>query len=143
MGISKDIIKFAKASNQKVELVRRRTVIKLFTAVILDTPVDKGLLRGNWQTSLRKPKTNNLKRKDKSGDAAIRKVLANLGDGSEDVYLTNNLPYARVAEYGEWKPNTEKVNSAGYSKKAKKGMVRVNLARAAELLRDEINNAKR
>mgnify|MGYP000551108017 CR=1 FL=1 len=58
-----------------------------------------------------------------------------MGKFGDSVYLTNNLPYAKVAEYGEWKGPTDKVTSDGFSKKASKGMVRKNAMRFARILK--------
>ncbi len=53
------------------------------------------------------------------------------------MFLTNNLPYAEVAEFGGWKGPTEKVTDEGYSRQSPAGMVRKNVVRFNQLIRVE------
>ena len=135
MSFQSDIINFTNRSAKEVDRIRRGTIIKLFSQVIDDTPVDTGRLRGNWRTSVGKPINGSLKRKDRNGTATKAKILSKLGKFGDSVHMTNNLPYAKVAEYGEWNGPTEKVNGEGFSRKATKGMVRKNALRAKKILR--------
>ena len=54
MSFQSDIINFSNKSAKEVDRIRRGTIIKLFSQVIDDTPVDTGRLRGNWRTSVNK-----------------------------------------------------------------------------------------
>ena len=135
MSFQSDIINFTNRSTKEVDRIRRGTIIKLFSQVIDDTPVDTGRLRGNWRTSVGKPINGTLIQNDKSGLRAKGKILNKLGTFGDSVHMTNNLPYAKVAEYGEWNGPTEKVNSSGFSRKATKGMMRKNALRAKKILR--------
>jgi len=135
MSFESDVIRFSNKSFAEVDRIRRGVILKLFTAVILDTPVDTGLLRGNWQTSVGRARRYQLKTPSKGGGIAINKIGNNMGKFGDSVYLTNNLPYAKVAEYGEWNGPTDKVTSDGFSKKASKGMVRKNAMRFARILK--------
>ena len=135
MSFQSDIINFTNKSAKEVDRIRRGTIIKLFSQVIDDTPVDTGLLRGNWRTSVNKPKNTPLIQTDKSGARAKGKIPSKLGYFGDSVHMTNNLPYAKVAEYGLWNGPTEKVNGEGFSRKATKGMMRKNAIRAKKILR--------
>jgi hypothetical protein len=75
----------------------RAIKIAVFNDVIENTRVDTGRLRGNWQTSTAKPKTNTLERTDQNGSQSKAEVLATVKADTVD-YLANNLPYAEVWE---------------------------------------------
>jgi hypothetical protein len=135
MSFEGDIIRFTKKTEKEADKIRRGIIIKLFSAVIDDTPVDTGRLRGNWQTSVGSPKNTTLQKTDKGGNQAKTKIISNLGKFGDKVHLTNNLPYAKVAEYGEWNGPTDKVTGDGYSKKAPAGMVRKNAVRFQRILK--------
>lgn len=130
MSFSAQIEKFGKDASARVQQVRRGVVLKLFSAVILDTPVDTGRLRGNWQVSANQPVKNEIDREDKSGRAPIAEVerAAKESDGDTPLFLSNNLPYAGRIEF------------EGYSHtKAPEGMVRRNVARFGRLIKVEIS----
>jgi hypothetical protein len=135
MSFEKQILNFSQVSAEKAESTRRAIILKLFSSIIDDTPVDTGLLRGNWLTGAKQPKNYQIKTPDKSGSTAKEKIEANLGDFGDTVYFSNNLPYASVAEYGKWKGPSEKVTTDGYSIQAPSGMVRKNVARFNEIFR--------
>lgn len=102
MSFSSDIDKFAKKVNASADEVSRVIPIALFNGVILDTRVDTGRLRSNWQTTTNSPATNILDRKDKipkgvMGGDAMKDVINEVKAFSV-TYLTNNLPYAVVYE---------------------------------------------
>lgn len=102
MSIIDEFNKFSQASEAEAERIIRGTAISLFGAIITDTPVISGRLRGNWQTSTGKPKTSQLNRDDKSGAAASSEA-ASVANGfkiADNLYLANNLIYAEVIENG-------------------------------------------
>ena len=134
MSFQSDIINFSNKSAKEVDRIRRGTIIKLFSQVIDDTPVDTGLLRGNWRTSVNKTIDGTLIQTDKNGTRAKGKIPGKLGYFGDSVHMTNNLDYAKVAEYGEWNGPTEKVTASGFSRKATKGMMRKNAIRAKKIL---------
>ncbi|MGY3038534.1 hypothetical protein ACVWWQ_000121 [Rhodanobacter sp. TND4EL1] len=83
-----------------------------------------GRLRANWNVSLAAPDTSTTDAVDKTGTATIgvgADVLAN-ADGKQDIYITNNLPYAVSIEYGHSK------------KQAPAGMVRVSIAEFSQYI---------
>ena len=94
-----DISAFAKTTNTTLSEAVRGIKINLFTGVIMDTRVDTGRLRGNWQTTTGSPASGELSREDKipqftKGGAAYDEVDRVRADTVD--YLTNNLPYAEV-----------------------------------------------
>lgn len=128
MSFTTEIGTFSKGTQTKVQSIRRGVIIKLFSAVILDTPVDTGRLRANWRLSEGKPDTGTSEAIDKSGGPTVaamtQGVLASKGDAT--MYLSNNLPYAARIEFDGW----SKV-------KQPFGMVRKNIARFNELIQVE------
>ena len=126
MSFSDDIGKFQDEAIKETEEVARRASFKLFRAIINDTPVDTGTLRGNWQTSAESPKLNRLKKR--SASVAISEALSGSNSLSDEkpIYFTNNLEYAERIEYG-------------YSRvKSPQGMVRKNLSNVKRYINQSI-----
>ena len=97
-----DISAFAKATNSRLDEAARAIKIDLFTGVIMDTRVDTGRLRGNWQTTTGAPASGESGREDKipqgsPGGGAYDDAVGSVRAYTVD-YLTNNLPYAEVWE---------------------------------------------
>jgi hypothetical protein len=92
-----DVTAIAKRMGMTLEQTVRGVQIKLFNGVIMDTRVDTGRLRGNWQTSVGNPILQSIERLDTAGTAAMAQVQSTVTVG-DVVYLTNNLPYAQVWE---------------------------------------------
>ena len=91
------IAQLAQTVGAEVSETVRAVKVALFSGVIMDTRVDKGRLRGNWQTSTGSPKLTEIEREDTSGSEATEEVAQNVTADGVD-YLTNNLPYAAVWE---------------------------------------------
>lgn len=117
---SAQVSRFGKDTADKIERVRRGVTLKLLSAVILDTPVLTGRLRGNWRISEGQPVLDVLDRVDPSGGTVLAEVGATVAKSTGDVaiFLCNNLPYAQRIEYDGWSHT-----------KAPEGMVRRNVAR--------------
>lgn len=114
--------------NSRRSRIFRGVYVKLFTAVILDTPVLEGRLRANWQIGASEASgtTNST---DASGASTISAVNSfDPGEG-DVVYLTNNLPYAAIIEFD------------GHSSKAPDGMVGKNVARFQRILSEVARKA--
>lgn len=126
MSFSQKISQFSFDAIELTEEVRMAVEEEVFRSVIKDTPVDEGRLRGNWQATKNSPATGTLDSIDKNGAQTIDKAvqLVRSSEPDQTLYLTNNLPYAVRIEYG-------------YSDKAPEGMVRRNLSRITELIRQK------
>ena len=116
---------------KRVNREMRRELRRTCKNIIKDTPVDKGRLINNWYASNRAVGVRTTKAVDPSGKrslARVDKALARLKLGQR-FHFFNNLPYARVVEFGLYpnppkNPTGKTVN--GFSKKAPSGMLRIN-----------------
>jgi|TARA_R110000744_G_C18910455_1_gene510473 hypothetical protein len=113
---------WARKANLSLDEAARGITIKLFSSVIMDTRVDTGRMRGNWQTSVGSPIIQETNRKDKGGSIAESEVTRNVRSGKVN-YLTNNVPYV---EYWEQQD----------------GMVAKNMARIQRIVKEEVRKAR-
>lgn len=119
----RSIENFIKKARRNPELVVRQVTIKLYSAVILASPVDTGRFRMNWQATTDTPATGVLIADDPSGSRAISRTtqFVQQAPNWEEFRLTNNLPYAERLEYG-------------WSQQAPSGVVRVTVTRFQRLI---------
>jgi hypothetical protein len=92
--------------------------LNVLTAVIMKTPVDTGLARGNWQVTEDIPATSPIQHTDKSGYETLSsgKAKINLSKPIKKVlWISNNVPYIVRLE-------------DGWSKQAPLGMLELTLA---------------
>lgn len=129
MSFSAQISQYSKGTRDKIDSIRRGVTLKLLGAVVMDTPVDTGRLRGNWRVSEGTPVLDATDRVDPSGAVVMNEINAAVqaSTGDTAVYLTNNLPYAKRIEYDGWSHT-----------KAPEGMVRRNVARFNRLIKVEV-----
>jgi hypothetical protein len=103
----------------------RATLFEVSTAIIKDTPADTGRARGNWQASVGGGATGTIEgiSSISNGQAiAITGVNQKISVAVGGLYyLTNNLPYIEMLEFGS-------------SKQAPGGMVRKNMQNFNRLL---------
>ena len=142
-----DLNKYAKEKKVQIREVRKNYAFALYSSIVRKTPVgdpdfdeDSGRARGNWQVTLNKPATGEVKdrRKTPKGKESIPKP-----QGDESIFITNNVPYITKLEYGGYpspvdkgshtkkgvKPSRYEIKSqGGFSKQAPEGMVGVTLA---------------
>jgi hypothetical protein len=120
MSFSAQIASFSKVTQDNIQKVRRGVILKLFSAVIMDTPVLTGRLRGNWQCSEGAPILDATENKDEDGGLTCAAMSNAVASSKPDtaIFLANNLPYAARIEYDGWSHT-----------KAPEGMVRKNVAR--------------
>ncbi len=120
-------LRFDQASDDFIQGVET----SLFNSVILDSPVDTGRFRGNWQTSITNPYAGTTSQADPTGAQAIARMQSFVSalKGGRVTFLTNNLPYAERLEYG-------------YSGQAPEGMVRKNVARFHSIIKDQAGKHK-
>lgn len=122
MSFSLEISRWTENTKKSVLKTRREILLRLFRAVVMDTPVDEGTLRANWQTNAVSPLTGPL------SDRALTEVFREMetvlsGANLEDtIYLNNNLPYAYRIEFLGWSHT-----------KAPQGMVRKNVIRLTQI----------
>jgi len=118
-GFGWDVAFFTAKTVDKMNKVIRMSAYDLFSAIVLETPVDKGVLRNNWFATIGSHSTETTKRGAPTGAAtnnSINEVLKRV-KLDDIIYLSNNLAYAIPIEYD------------GHSGKAPNGMVRVNTVR--------------
>lgn len=130
MSLGQDLnrftVKVTEASEEKI----RGNLLSFTKLVIEQTPVDTGRLRGNWQSSINQAKLSQITRQQKGlSGAAVNEAQKTLSqfELGDIFFFTNNLPYARVVEFGLY-PNPPKKGTGktvgGFSKLAPQGMVR-------------------
>jgi len=97
MSFSADLAAFAAKSGESLDKTVRMVTLELFGSVIRGTPVDTGRARGNWQTTVQSPASDEV---DRPQSAAIAELSANAGGVGSVTYLANNLPYIYRLEMG-------------------------------------------
>lgn len=109
---------FENMTTEKSELLFKKVCFDLSNSIIMDTAVDKGTARGNWQPDINSIQNDVLEIEDKSGNATVAKVASQTNNLKLGQYftLTNNLPYILRLEYG-------------WSKKSPQGMLGINVMR--------------
>lgn len=131
MSFGNDLSRFRLKVGRAHDDMIRGIELSLFSGVIMDSPVDTGRFRGNWQASIGTPKSGTLDTIDPTGQAtsaAAQRFVATL-KGGRLTWLANNLPYAERLEYG-------------WSKQAPQGMVRKNVARLQRIVDEQVNRYK-
>ena len=139
MSFSVDVSNWVKKAKLNNEEVARGTALKLFSAIIVSSPVDEGTFRNNWFVSGANP-SGEVDPTDTAGSdqGAISRATKDIKKLIvwENITFTNNLPYANVIEFGGFRgngPNT----AGGFSKQAPAGVVRVNAVRFQQLINEE------
>lgn len=129
MSFTLDVKAFCDKAKKNPEIVMRQVSMKLFSAIIMGSPVDTGRFRNNWFANFGPtPSSEITAYTGKQGTAAISRVskviTESRGLAWTELTLTNNLPYAQRLEYG-------------WSQQAPQGMVRTNVTRFNTLLEEE------
>ncbi|EFP3678738.1 HK97 gp10 family phage protein [Salmonella enterica] len=150
MGFADKIHQFSVDVPEQLSGAVKKITIDFFSGVIRDTPVDTGRLRGNWQCTTDVPASGELDVTDKQGQQTINNMVQAVDAASRDfvAYLTNNLPYAPVAEFGLWKDKEGKPANgprtiSGYSTQAPFGMVGLNVSRINHFIRQAVAEMKK
>lgn len=121
MSFAGQVSAFKRDSLEYFRNVKRGACFDLFAAIVQETPVDQGVLKGSWWPSISIPETRSLSdaEPDASGQYTIEQIEQLCGriELEEVVFMVNRQPYAARIEYD------------GHSGKAPDGMVRVNAAR--------------
>lgn len=136
MGFADKIHQFSVDVPEQLSGTAKKVTIDLFSGVIRDTPVDTGRLQGNWQCTFGSPAEGTLDITSKVEEETTNKMVQTVDSAKGDfvAYLTNNLAYAAVAEFGLWKdkdgkPANGPKTTHGYSIQAPSGMVGLNVSR--------------
>jgi len=110
--------------SRKNDLLRAQ-YIQTFSEVIIGTPVDTGRVRANWFLSQDTPSNKTTQSTSPSNEAnkIPRQVLG------KKTFLSNNLPYINVLEFGGFPKKSTDKTSGGFSRLAPKGWVRKALKR--------------
>jgi len=103
--------KWGQKTEQRMDATFRGASLEALTRLILSTPVDSGLARGNWQVSFDMPSQGFIDRHDASGNLTIADGTGVINRASSDVtlYITNSLPYIRRLEFGHSKQGANMV----------------------------------
>lgn len=119
MSFSNDLASFEAKTQENMIKVIRYSAFDLFSSIVFQTPVDKGVLRNNWYAEVNTPSAETTSKAAPVGTATVGRIndVLKKVDLEDIIYLTNNLPYSVPIEYD------------GHSAKAPDGMVRVNTAR--------------
>jgi hypothetical protein len=156
---TQDISRFCAKTRRRADLLQRAIGIKLFSAVIKSSPVGSpkdwkvnqglqpsefslpfpgyvgGRFRGNWRASRsRVDRTATGEGEPFPSQAqAVNGVLeaATKGNRKQELILANSLPYGFRLEHEGW------------SGQAPEGMVRVNVTRFRQIIREELAKLKR
>ncbi|WP_152615640.1 hypothetical protein [Leisingera sp. ANG-M1] len=85
-----------------MDLAFRKIALGMFSQVIMNTPVDSGRARANWQVAIGSVPDGVLTLEDKSGSATISAADASAAGlkAGDVIYLANNLPYIQRLEDG-------------------------------------------
>ena len=130
MSFSDDLEKFADKTLERFEDLRRVTAIKLFGAIIEDSPVLTGRLRANWRITGETAAQGVLTRTNALSDQQVVSKVSAIGN-NKALVMTNNLPYAARIEYDGWSHS-----------KSPEGMVRHNVIRIESIIKDELKKLK-
>lgn len=145
--VSKDL-----TERQQVLFVKK-IAMELLRRVVKRTPVDTGRARGNWQITVGKPATKAL---DVSGPGAGAQAVAQ-GVAAlttlppySIVWLSNNVPYITVLEFGQFEPPNpgpskdprrgrfgRTLVKDGFSVQAPRGMLNLTLAEINEAFKSQ------
>jgi hypothetical protein len=107
-----------------MQVIIQKITMEAFKRVILRTPVDTGRARANWSVSVAKPQLSyEIAGIDKAGNKTISTATQTVNGWNcqGSIFMSNNLPYIGVLEYG-------KADGSPGSKQAPGGMVRLTIA---------------
>jgi hypothetical protein len=115
---SVDLSKEIENAEKDVEDIVKLSVLGLFRAIVLKTPVDTGHLAYNWQASVDSPESSERAGVDPEKSSTIEEGKTAIGKWSlknTSIWIANNVEYVEEIEYGKSRL------------KAPQGMVRVSL----------------
>ena len=99
--------KIASRNKERLRLVAQEAYVETASMVIVRSPFDSGLFKNNWFSSLNQPSNKITESKARTGfggkgGARFTEFLhiSTSFDIGDQLFLVNNLPYARRLEYG-------------------------------------------
>lgn len=116
--------------------VFRVTVIKFFGQIVQASPVDTGRFRANWFATISRPSTKIELGSEKSEDQVNQRIERKINGSRESrvFWLTNNLPYSEVVEFGGYSDGPK--TKGGFSRQAPKGVVRITAKRFSKIFNE-------
>lgn len=93
-----DLRRFSDLTGEKLEDVDVAFKLGLFNRVVLNTRVDTGRMRGNWQVSTGAPAGGETGRVQSEANTVLDPTEAGRIAPFSATFLTNNVPYAYIWE---------------------------------------------
>ena len=146
-----ELDQWAAKVGMKAQNIINNVCFALSDAVIEQTPVWRGegkrggTAKGNWQPTLHSAAQGVLDLQDEKGEVTKEKAKAVSNGAAGNVfYLTNNLSYIRVLEYGLYPQGAYKTErtKGGYSTQAPHGMVRTAAREFSRKVKEQVNKFK-
>ncbi len=130
LSLGDQIRAVAKKTGETLDQVHINVTLKLFNAIVYDTPVDTGAARGGWIPSIGAPVLAPNGRIDQDGGSVRAEIEAVVGSATTDdiTFFSNNVEYIIPLEYG-------------WSRQSPEGMVRINVARFRRMLHEAVAEA--
>lgn len=127
-SLTADIKRFAKKTGLRLDTVVRKLTLDAYTGLLLRSPVDTGRFRNSWRIAIGQPnlsvelaQASNAATKKAAKAATQTKgspasaaelskasTVARTAKAGTVIYITNNLPYAKVLEDGSSGQNSNK-----------------------------------
>jgi len=133
---SLDVKAFAEKAGKDADAIISKVCLDLLSDIVLNTPVDTGRARANWQCSVGSPASGEISFASDAGKGitapsessasayAISAGANAVASAPRNIFwITNNLPYIYRLEFDEW------------SNQAPNGMVRLAINRAERKMR--------
>lgn len=102
MSFTSDLNRIVKKTNKEIDDLIRAVKIEVFRRVIVNTRVDTGRAKGNWQMTEGSPATGDAENFDKTSKGSMNdSTLQEMNSTIEAIsisFLTNNLPYIKKLE---------------------------------------------
>lgn len=122
------------ASVEKASKVTANAALEIFGDIVNETVVDTGALRSSWRLKVNSVDPS-VEASNQPASSTIQKargeLSAQINNGAAFTFIsiTNNQPYAKKVEFGQFLPANSPKVSGGYSKLSPQGMLRKNIAR--------------
>jgi hypothetical protein len=135
-SFSLNVKKFAEKAEKDADAAISKICLDLLKDIVLNTPVDSGRARANWQCSLNTPASGEIAFSADTGSGITAPKVSAGSTYAIDVggivtsqaprnifWISNNLPYINRLEFDQW------------SNQAPNGMVRLAINRAERKMR--------